>query len=312
MHPGDKISFENLKKEIVIVMLHSFPGISPDISHWKGQDIVNFQEDLLRKVNGRLSEKWFYTHMKSPNHTLPRIDTLNMLCRYTGYASWQDFVHRTSGKQAWFSSQSNTLKEILRIFAVFGTVTALIFFITPLINTQSYRLTFFDSLTGEPIVSDKIRVNLLLENESPLQYKADKDGEIVVRSSKGILNMVVTAPYYLPDTILRSLRKLVRYERIGLEADSYAMMISFFSESAIEGWERRREQLSEILHNDALIYRLSGTNGDSGMELFNKQEFIDRLTMPSSSLSKIEVLETHYSDNKIIALRFRHKDETNE
>ena len=34
-------------------MQQSFPGISPSISDWKGSDIVNFQEELLQKVNAR-------------------------------------------------------------------------------------------------------------------------------------------------------------------------------------------------------------------------------------------------------------------
>jgi hypothetical protein len=312
LHPGDKIAFSILRKEIAAVMRQTYPGIDPDISQWKGQDIVNFQDDLLRKVNGRLSEKWFYTHMKSPSPALPRIDTLDMLCRYAGYISWQDFIYKN--KVPLFSTRkhSEAFREVLKISLVFIVVTAMVFLVVKLINTQNYRLSFFDNITGEPIVSDKIRVSLLLENESPLQYTADKHGEIVVRTSKGLLSMVVTGPYYLPDTIIRNLRKLVRNEKIGLDADSYALMISYFSESDVNGWEKRREQLTGILHDDALIYRLSGTNGDSGMELFNKQEFIDKLTMPSSSLRKIEILETRYLDDQIILLRFKLRNDNYE
>ena len=59
-------------------MLRSYPGMSASIADWKGQDIVNFQEELLRKVNAHISEKWFYTHMKSDQDKLPRIDMLNV------------------------------------------------------------------------------------------------------------------------------------------------------------------------------------------------------------------------------------------
>jgi hypothetical protein len=308
LHPGDKITFSILKKEIAAVMKLSFPGIDPDISQWKGQDIVSFQEDLLRKVNGRLSEKWFYTHMKSSAPTLPRIDTLDMLCRYAGYAGWQDFIYKNNGLFSSGEKHSKAIKEVLKISLIFIAVTAAVFFLIKLINTQNYHLTFFDKITGEPVTSDRIRVSILIENETPLQYTADKDGEVVVKTSKGILKMVVTAPYYLPDTIIRSLKKLIRNEKIGLDADSYAMMISYFSDSDVNGWGKRREQLTRILHDNALIYRLSGTNGDSGMELYNKQEFIDKLTMPSSSLRKIEILETRYLDDQIILLRFKLKE----
>jgi hypothetical protein len=48
------------------------------------------------------------------------------------------------------------------------------------------------------------------------------------------------------------------------------------------------------------------------MELFNKQEFIDKLTMPSSSLRKIEILETRYLDDQIILLRFKLRNDNYE
>ena len=37
------------------------------------------KEDI---VNGRISEKWFYTHIKSNSGKLPRIDMLNILSEY--------------------------------------------------------------------------------------------------------------------------------------------------------------------------------------------------------------------------------------
>ena len=88
-----------LKKGIVERMKAAYPGINPDISEWKGQEIVDFQEELVTKANGQVSEKWFYTHMKSGSRSLPRIDVLNLLSRYAGYANWDDFVFRQSGNQ---------------------------------------------------------------------------------------------------------------------------------------------------------------------------------------------------------------------
>jgi hypothetical protein len=55
--------FELLKKKIVETMQQSFPGISSSISEWKGQDIVNFQEELLLRVNAHISEKWSSIHL---------------------------------------------------------------------------------------------------------------------------------------------------------------------------------------------------------------------------------------------------------
>ncbi len=83
--------FGVLKQQIVDAMKKSHPGMPDKIGDWKGQEIINFQEDLRAVVNEHISEKWFYLHMKSDNDRLPRIDVLNLLSRYAGYVDWNDF-----------------------------------------------------------------------------------------------------------------------------------------------------------------------------------------------------------------------------
>jgi len=98
---GNKNYFELLKQKIVATMQQSYPGINPSISDWKGQEITDFQEELLIKVNAHISEKWFYNHIKSENRSLPRIDVLNLLSKYAGYANWNDFVLITVTRLLW-------------------------------------------------------------------------------------------------------------------------------------------------------------------------------------------------------------------
>jgi hypothetical protein len=90
--------FGFLKQKIAAKMQQSFPGMNPSIAEWKGQDIIDFQEELLQKVNAHISEKWFYTHIKSVNKTLPRIDILNLLSKYVGYSNWDDFKFKHPGQ----------------------------------------------------------------------------------------------------------------------------------------------------------------------------------------------------------------------
>ena len=56
--------FEELKKEVATSFQKTHPHCNSNINEWKGQDITDFQEELINKVHGRLSEKWFYTHIK--------------------------------------------------------------------------------------------------------------------------------------------------------------------------------------------------------------------------------------------------------
>ena len=44
--------------------------------------------------------------------------------------------------------------------------------------------------------------------------------------------------------------------QISLNADYYALMISYFSLSDVNCWEKRREQLDHIISDDIIIYQL--------------------------------------------------------
>ena len=88
----DLLHFEQLKSEIQTKYLTNHTPSNENISHWKGIDIIYFQEDLRKTAKGNISEKSFYTYFKSnPATKLPRIDILNLLSVYAGYASWYDF-----------------------------------------------------------------------------------------------------------------------------------------------------------------------------------------------------------------------------
>ena len=119
--------------------------------------------------------------------------------------------------------------------------------------------------------------------------------------------MVISSPYYKTDTIVRILKKLNHNEIISLHANDYALMIHFFSQMKVADWEKRRSRLEKMIDDGAMIYQVFSDKKATGMDLFNKQEFIDKLTMPSGSLKNIEILETKFSQEKITVLKFRVK-----
>jgi len=307
LYQEEKIIFSLLKKEIAATMMQSYPGIDPEISNWKGQEITDFQEDLLIKVNGQLSEKWFYTHMKSTGESLPRIDVLNMLSQYAGYINWQDFRHKKMGILPEVKKTPEPVSILVKIPLLLLSVMTLLFIIIKIINTQNYIFTFIDTDTGEPVLDKNLRVEMLMGNESPVYFLSDEKGNINVRTNKSQVRMVVKAPYYLTDTITRTLRKFKHDEQISLNADYYALMISYFSQSDVNSWEKRREQLAGMLSENAIIYQFPDKITGSALALYNKQEFIDKMTMPSTGLQQIEILDCRYLDGKIAILRFRIK-----
>jgi hypothetical protein len=309
LHQEEKILFSLLKKEIAKTMMQVYPGIDPEISKWKGQEITDFQEELLKKVNGQLSEKWFYTHMKGESGSLPRIDVLNILSQFAGYSNWQDFRHKKLGKLTDSGRPGKPMNTLLKVPLLVISVTVLLFIIIKMINTQNYRFTFVDSDTGEPISDNNLRVELLMGNEYPLNVLSDEKGTVIVRTNKSRVTMIVKAPYYLTDTVERTLRKYKRTEQVRLNADYYALMINYFSRSDVNSWEKRREQLDRIINEDAIIYQFPEESSGNSMAIYNKWEFIDKITIPSSGLRQIEILDCRYLDQRIVILRFRIKKE---
>ncbi len=304
MHKTDLLYFELLKKEISLTLQKSHPGLSSSIHDWKGQDIILFQEDLIKCVNGQVSEKWFYTHLKSSGQKLPRIDMLIMLSKYAGYSGWTEFklkhFHDIPKKNA-VKLNSKFLSYIILIIILLGTIT---WAITKIFNTRSYTFCFIDSDRKTAIQGETIEIILLYDGESPVEMKCDSLGHFKIKTRKQKIRFIVKTPYYKTDTITRIVNKRRKNENIKLRTNDYALMIHYFSTSNITDWNKRRKQLDNMFANNVQIYQVFDKN-NSGMELYNKQEFINKLTMPVNSLKNIEIIETIYTGNKISMLRFR-------
>jgi hypothetical protein len=316
--------FDLLKKEIADTYRQTYPSCDAAIEFWKGQDISNFQEELMTKVKGRISGKWFYTHIKAKGDKLPRIDMLNMLSEYAGYQDWRDFTKKqgfTKEKEpipvvsteffpkeeppAVITVKRNSGNYLRWIIAGAGLV--IIAFLVFRKNTKTYRCCFAD-LNGRPLVANAhVEVKLLNKAESPLIIACDENGCFELKTVKEQIRFLISSPYYKPDTIVRFLDKEITAEQLKLQTDDYALMIHYFSTAKLNDWKQRRIKLEDMISGDAKIFQVyvDGT----GMELYNKQEFINKLTMPLKSLKNIEIIETHYANNRISLLRFMQTEE---
>jgi hypothetical protein len=299
MNEQELLYFAILKREIGAALKSSIPSVPSEIEDWKGQDIVYFQEDLERKAKGRISEKWFYTHIKVENPKLPRIDMLNLLSQYAGYANWADFKLKHGQK---FSIPLSSKKSSWKVLLI-ATALVLLFIIFLMAKPRYYSFCFIDADKHTPILAHPIEIVVLNEGESP-SYTKCSNGCFSVKTRKNKIRFVVKTPYYRTDTITRVLNSSSDEERIVLHTNDYALMIHFFSTSKVSDWQKRRLQLYAMFTDDARIYQVS-EDENTGMELYNKSEFINKLTMPLKSLQNVEVLETVYTGNRISLLRFR-------
>jgi len=286
-------------------MQQSYPGINPSVSEWRSQEITDFQEELRAKVNAHVSEKWFYNHFKQQNRPLPRIDMLNILSRYAGYINWDDFLYSNKGIYSRFGKVKSANRYFIFIPFLVAVIFLMFIVIFRLVSHREYRFSFYDSITREPIAGNKIEIIVLPEMEPPATYLSDSSGNFNFKTDKRSLKMVVSAPYYKTDTIRRILKTFERDQKISLYPDDFARMILYFSEMNVADWQKRREKLDSMIDKDALIYQTGSGNRQMGVELFSKQEFIDKLTVPASSLRNLEVLETKFRKDKIAILRFR-------
>ena len=305
MHNDNKYHFKLLKQNIVATMKESYPGINPSISDWKGQEITDFQEELLIKVNAHLSEKWFYNHIKSDNKSLPRIDVLNLLSKYVGYANWDDFVHKNSRKVIPEKVVPKGNRIFIFVPILLILVMAALFLIFKLFSTREYSFSFYDAHTRETITGSRIEIKILSEDESPVSYFSNARGGFVLKTDASVIKMAVSAPYYKTDTITRILKNFENDQKISLHANDYALIIHYFSVMNVDDWKKRRSYLGKIIDDGAIIYQVLNDAHAPGMELYNKEEFIDKLTMPTGSLKHIEILDTKFKDDKIMVLRFR-------
>jgi hypothetical protein len=294
-----------LKTAVVGTMKQSYPGISDNISDWKGQDIINFQEDLLEKVNEHISEKWFYSHMKSENEKLPRIDMLNFLSRYVGYIDWRDFKYKNR-EYILSEDQNNKPGKTSLYLKISGLLLLLVVSIVlvKFVGNKSYQFAFKDAHTKRSITDTLLEIIIMNENESPDYEKCDPPGYYNLKTKKEKVRFMVKSPYYETDTITRVLDKFEGSENIYLYPNDFAMMIHYFSATNVKDWEKRRDHLDRMISDSAFIYQFFD-EGQVGMELYNKEEFIDKLSMPVNSLKNIEIMETIYTGRKISVLRFR-------
>lgn len=326
--------FIELKREVAVTFRKTFPSSPAEIEEWKGQDIVNFQEELMQKVQGRISEKWFYTHIKSVNEKLPRIDMLNLLSEYAGYQGWNDFLLKKrktldtdtfpvapasgtiitkepltgqSKVEATLKKKTGKGKLVMGIIALLLTVTvAVVAFYRPV--TKHYSCCFVDMDGRTPVPNARIEVRILSLNESPVLKMVNKTGCFEWSTKEDKVRFVITSPYYLPDTVTRLLGSGQVEERIKLQTNDYALMIHYFSTSKVQDWKKRRLQLDDMIAENARVFHVFGEQ--NAMELYNKEEFINKLTIPVKSLRNIEIIETEYnSSGRIIRLKFRQREQ---
>ena len=373
----DILHFEQLKKEVESRYLENHSPSFEEISKWKGIDIIYFQEDLRKIAKGNISEKTFYTYFKtSPVTKLPRIDMLNLLSVYAGYASWYDFKknhlfadevlqereeaventatgdlipeassdpgiaqtneekrlptsssepdendilqksntdnqvikQNTSSLETYDTQDSKSAFTVIKKYVWLGISVLLALAVGLLIFkdelfSKKYYYSFIDADRNSKINAE-LQVQILKENESPILYSAKPNEPFVYTTKSKHLTMHVSSPYYRTDTIQRNLETAPEAENIELKPNDYAIMLFYYSKS-ITDLKKKRVSLNYLISDNALIYQVFD-NQFYGVETMDKQRYINLVTLPSTSLENLEVIDTQTNQaGKIVMIKFK-------
>ncbi|GAA3629129.1 hypothetical protein [Flavivirga jejuensis] len=286
--------FNLLKKKVAATFLKT--NHAPDlIEAWKGEDIVSFQEDLFIKVKAKVSEKWFYTYFKNNTEKLPRIDMLNLLSEYVDLKDWNTFKATHKNKTHVLSNKRKPLYWLLLLIPV------IVFFVFGMNSKNQFHFCFVDAIKNTPITKTPLDIKILQDEESPLYFKTDSLGCFNYETKETRIKFVVQSPYHKTDTIVRFIDSNSN-QTVKLVTDDYALMLHYYSNGNVKDWKKHKQQLNNLIANDAQIYQLFDTN--IGVELFTKEDFIRFITTPTRNLRRVEILDKTLKDGKISKLKF--------
>lgn len=171
------------------------------------------------------------------------------------------------------------------------------------IFSKKYTYSFIDADRNSKINAE-LQVQILKENESPIMYVAKPNERFVYTTKSKNLTMVVSSPYYRTDTIQRYLETAPEEETIELKPNDYAIMLFYYSKSLTD-LKKKRVSLNYLISNDALIYQVFA-NQFYGVETMDKQRYINLVTLPSTSLENLDVIDTNTDKNgKIVMIKFK-------
>lgn len=194
---------------------------------------------------------------------------------------------------------------IIVSFALSMVLTATLFYDHLFVPTYTY--CFYDEDRNLPIQAN-LDIYVLKDKESPIQFNVKKGECFEYKTKDTKLKMIVNSAYYKKDTIFRNLENAPDKEIISLRPDEYAIMLHYYSKS-IKDLKRKRRELNQLINDNALIYQVFD-NDIYGMETLTKEKYITLITLPSTSLENLIVLETKMKNKKIVKIKF--KIESNE
>ena len=277
----------------------------------EGDDLdENEVEDLEKTAeNSPVEEAKIPTSEISPKTEEKALETTTVNSDLQISATDNQTIKQSNGNLSTYdtSEQKSTFSIVkkylwLGISGVLAVIVGLLGFKDELFSKKFYY-SFIDADRNSKINAE-LQVQILKENESPILYVAKPNEPFVYTTKSKNLTMVVSSPYYRTDTIQRNLETAPEAENIELKPNDYAIMLFYYSKS-IKDLKKKRESLNYLISDNALIYQVYD-NETYGVETMDKQRYINLVTLPSTSLENLEVIETKNDlSGKINMIKFK-------
>ena len=287
MNPTDL--FQNLKKEVLLVYKERYPYFTGTWKSFSAQDILNLIALIESIVKQSVSEKWIYTHLKpETNHKLPRKDMLDILSQLVGFSGWDEYVfkHKKEIVLPINKSKNKKNKTLLWSVSLVGIllISSVIIYLEFYKNSNSHSIEVKDSFSNSKINNDDFKAVIIKDStEIPVEII---DSKLQI-DTKDSTKVVIKSPFYEDQVIV--VRNEKRHQDIVLKPDDFAMMLKAFMKSDIKDWQTRKKQLNKILAEDLEVIVM--LKNDLGAEYFNKEEFSEKLIIPSQSLQKMKIID---------------------
>ena len=277
----------------------------------EGDDLDENEVEELEKTaeNSPVEEAKIPTSEISPKTEEKAFETTTVNSDLQISATDNQTITQSNGNLSTYdtSEQKSTFSIVkkylwLGISGVLAVIVGLLGFKDELFSKKFYY-SFIDADRNSKINAE-LQVQILKENESPILYVAKPNEPFVYTTKSKNLTMVVSSPYYRTDTIQRNLETAPEAENIELKPNDYAIMLFYYSKS-IKDLKKKRESLNYLISDNALIYQVYD-NETYGVETMDKPRYINLVTLPSTSLENLEVIETKNDlSGKINMIKFK-------
>lgn len=183
---------------------------------------------------------------------------------------------------------------------LFATVLILAFYDNLFYKKYTYAFTDADRNSS---IKGELDVKIIRQNESPILFKVKPNSPFVYETKSKSLKMVISSPFYRTDTVTRDLKSAPESENIELKPNDYAIQLFYYSKS-IKDFKKKTDQLNRLISDKALIYQVVDSD-IYGIETLDKQKYISLVTLPTTSLENLEVIDSQMENGKIVMIKFK-------